>query len=198
MPRAVRMLLPLFLLLIDDVSGFAASTFDAKRVKQFEAATKSLVHGFDGVLLIDGDNVRGKSLFGLSHVSLLARTARWTARHQLSGNVVLLVDHGTLPSAYHLPRLAGMSIAFSGPRLSADDVAARDVAWFHARGHDVMLVTADGGLSQRCRRAATNGKSLQVVPPQPPASLPPVPLPSRGRSCFSLPRGRSLLVSVRS
>ena len=146
--------------------GFPATPFDARRVKQFEAATKSLVHGFDGVLLIDGDNVRGKSLFGLSHASLLARTARWSARNKLSGNVVVLVDHGTLPSAYHLPSLASVAIAFSGPQLSADDVAARDVAWFHARGHDLMLVTADSGLAQRCRRAAANGRSLQVVPPQ--------------------------------
>ena len=102
------------LVLFDGVSGLAnpaaasrarrsaSAPFDVKRVKQFEAATKSLVHGFDGVLIIDGDNVRGKSQFGLSHASLLARTARWSARNMLSGNVVLLVDHGSLPSAYHL------------------------------------------------------------------------------------------------
>ena len=166
------------LVLFDGVSGLAnpaaasrarrsaSAPFDVKRVKQFEAATKSLVHGFDGVLIIDGDNVRGKSQFGLSHASLLARTARWSARNMLSGNVVLLVDHGSLPSAYHLPRLAGLAIAFSGPQLSADDVVARDVAWFHARGHDVMLVTADSGLAQRCRRASASGRSFQVVPPQ--------------------------------
>ena len=152
--------------LVTDIDALAASraSFDARRVKQFEASVKSLVLGFDGILMIDGDNVRGKSLFGLSHSSLLARTARWSAKNELSGNVVLLVDHGTLPSSYHLPGM-GVSIAFSGPKLSADDVAARDVPWFHARGHDVMLVTADSGLAMRCRRAGT-GRSLTIVPPQ--------------------------------
>ena len=55
---------------------------------------------------------------------LVAHFARWAARHGLSGRVALLVDHGSEPSAVHLPRL-GVSVVFSGPRLSADDVAAR-------------------------------------------------------------------------
>ena len=118
-----------------------------------------------GVLLVDGDNTRGKSAFSLSHEALVARTARWASRCGLEGRLVVLIDHGSSPTAFHLPQLGGAAVAFSGPADSADDVAARDVGWFHRRGHDVMLVTADSGLIQRCRRSAS-GRSLVVAPPQ--------------------------------
>ena len=110
----------------------------AKAATNFEAAAKNLILNSGGILLIDGDNVRGKSQFQLSHLQLLTRTARWAQRARLGGHVVLLVDHGTLPTSYHLPKLGGVSIAFSGPRLSADDVAARDVPWLHARAEACM------------------------------------------------------------
>ena len=147
-------------------NGAALATrvaLDARRAHQFENLARQSANG---VLLVDGDNVRGKASFAFSHASLLARLSRWAARRGLGDRVVLLVDHGARPSAFHLPSL-GSSVVFSGPSLSADDVAARDVGWLQARGHDVMLVTADSGLAQRCRSAGRgHGRTLTIVPPQ--------------------------------
>ena len=147
-------------------SGRGLNAADTKRIAQFNTRATDLAHSRDGVLIIDGDNVRGKSGFQISHASLLARTARWAKRRGLDGRTVLLVDHGSQSSAFHLPRMAGMAVAFSGTSASADDVAARDVGWFNQRGHAVVLVTADSGLADRCRRAATRQQSLQIVAPQ--------------------------------
>ena len=147
------------------VVAFARTSIDHRRTEKFEAQAAALVNHAAGVLLIDGDNVRGKSAFTMSHEALLARTARWATQRGLGEQVIILVDHGSMPTAYHLPRLAGVSMVFSGPELSADDVLARDIPWFHRHGHDVLLVTADSGLAQRCRRAAS-GRSMQIAPPQ--------------------------------
>ena len=156
----------LLVLLLPTVAAALANAalLDTRRAKQLESTVRQAA---SSILIVDGENVRGKSLFQLSHTQLMARLARWSARHKLADRVVLLVDHGTQPSAFHLPRLGGLSVVFSGPTLSAGDVAARDLEWLHGRGHDVLLVTADSGLAQRCRLAGRAGsRSLQVVPPQ--------------------------------
>ena len=143
----------LLVLLLPTVAAALANAalLDTRRAKQLESTVRQAA---SSILIVDGENVRGKSLFQLSHPQLMARLARWSARHKLADRVVLLVDHGTQPSAFHLPRLGGLSVVFSGPTLSADDVAARDLEWLHGRGHDVLLVTADSGLAQRCRLQA--------------------------------------------
>lgn len=106
------------------------------------------------------------SLFRVSHELLLTSTARWAACNGLSEHAILLVDHGSVASSFHLPKL-GVSIAFSGPACSADDVAARDVGWLLGMVPKVLLCTADSGLILRCRRAAMDAHSvLQVAPPQ--------------------------------
>ncbi len=170
-----------------------------RAIKRFGGLVAQLAQT-NGVLLVDGDNTRGKSGFSLSHEGLLGRTARWAQRLGLEGRCVVLVDHGSSADAFHMPQLGGASVAFSGPAASADDVAARDVGWFHRRGHDVMLVTADSGLIQRCRRSAA-GRSLVVAPPQallaaighdssaplPPSSPPLVPTAASVRTASPLP-----------
>ena len=171
MRRSLPLALSLLLTLISSGCRSLASRamMESRRLevrrKQFESQISQFAHNTNGVLLIDGDNVRGKTAFSMSHPELLARSARWATRHGLAGRVVLLVDHGSQPSAIHLPRLGDAAVVFSGPRSTADDVAARDISWLHARGHDVILVTADSGLALRCRRAATS-HSLSIVPPQ--------------------------------
>lgn len=116
----------------------------------FEAVATSAVLNSKGVLLIDVDNVRGKSHFGLSQLSLLTRTARWAQRRQLAGSIVLVVDHGSRSAAYHMPRLAGISVVFAGPQATADDVVVRGAEWLQRQGHNVLLVTEDSGLISRC------------------------------------------------
>ncbi len=154
----------MFLITLILSAGAAALHTGAATLRGFSNRAVQLA-GSNGVLLVDSDNTRGKSNFALSHAALVGQTARWAARKGLSGRVVLLVDHGALPDSFHLPR-AGVSVGFSGPELSADDVIARDVPTLMRAGHNVMLVTADSHLATRCRVAAPPGRRLFVAPPQ--------------------------------
>ena len=59
----------------------------------------------DGVVLVDVENVRGKSGFTLGHEELLGEAARWAQHRNLHGRVVLVVDHGARTAAYYLRQL---------------------------------------------------------------------------------------------
>lgn len=74
----------------------------------------------DAVILIDAENVRGKSNFLLSHFDLLTQTTEWAEHHGFQHNIVLVVDHGTLPHAYHLPGNVGLTLAFAGKHLKVN------------------------------------------------------------------------------
>ena len=57
-----------------------------------------------GVVQIDVENVRGVGTgFHLPHRALLSATSCWTAAHNLTGRVVLVVDHGDEECAFLLP-----------------------------------------------------------------------------------------------
>lgn len=119
------------------------------------------------VVLVDVENVRGKTAFDLSHSQILDRATLWTERRGLRGRVSLIVDHGSEQSAYWLPERE-LTVVFGGPTLKADDVIARDVTFCQETfGSDVVVVTADQELMRRCRRAAarSGGPGLQIVPP---------------------------------
>lgn len=47
-------------------------------------------------VLVDVENVRGKSSFELTHEQLLQRATLWTEQRGLRGHVSLIVDHGTV------------------------------------------------------------------------------------------------------
>ena len=67
-----------------------------------------------GVVQIDVENVRGVGTgFHLPHRALLSATSCWTAAHNLTGRVVLVVDHGDEECAFLLP--SGVAVAFAGP-----------------------------------------------------------------------------------
>lgn len=118
-----------------------------------------------GIVQIDVENVRGKSGFRLDHAALLAATAQWTANYNLHGRVVLVVDHGDAHQGMYLRR-HGMAVVFAGRRQKADDVLARDVGYFSAvQRRDSIVVTADGGLRQRCRTKAHSARRLHLVQP---------------------------------
>ena len=103
----------------------------------------------DAVFLIDMENVRGKSNFELTHRELLKRTTIWSKANNLQNKVSLIVDHGSIHSSYYLPE-GGLSIVFAGNRMKADDVLARDVAYFQ---RNAIVITADNDLMSRCRNA---------------------------------------------
>ncbi len=103
----------------------------------------------DAVFLIDLENVRGKSNFDLTHRELLKRTTIWTKANNLEQRVSMIVDHGSKHSSYYL-NSGGISLVFAGTRMKADDVLARDVAYFQ---RNAIVITADNDLMSRCRNS---------------------------------------------
>ena len=122
------------------------------------------------IVLIDVENVRGKSGFALSHAELVHGLSIWTRICQLQGQVSLIVDHGNVEAAYYIPT-SQLAIVFAGPRCKADDVIAHDVHDFLAtsstaiRTNVVVVVTADRGLIDRCRRRTGLRKTVTIVQP---------------------------------
>ena len=117
----------------------------------------------DGVVLVDVENVRGKSGFTLGHEELLGEAARWAQHRNLHGRVVLVVDHGARTAAYYLRQL-GLAVAFSGRRQSADDMIAKQVPYVQRQlARDVCVVTGDVGLKTRCQQKSVHARSLSVV-----------------------------------
>lgn len=79
----------------------------------------------------------------------------------------MLVDHGSVPSGYYLEK-RGLSVIFAGKSMKADDVIVRDVPFCqNTLGRDVVVVTADTELIQRCKSAAnrSGGKMLSIINP---------------------------------
>ena len=115
----------------------------------------SAVNKFEGnekaTVMIDAENVRGKSGFALSHADLFEGVALWTERWNLTGRVSLVVDHGAVPSGYWLDEY-GFSVVFAGSGQKADGALACDVGFFleYMESKLVIVVTADQELISRC------------------------------------------------
>jgi hypothetical protein len=118
----------------------------------------------DAVVLIDYENVRGKTNFDLTHNELLRRTTEWSKANGLEDKVAMIVDHGSLHSSYYLED-AGIGMVFAGPKMKADDVLARDVAFFE---NNAIVITADNELKSRCRNAMEKSEAdveVQFIQP---------------------------------
>lgn len=117
------------------------------------------------VVVVDVENVRGRSGFALSHAQLLDALQGWNTNNHdnndddvgsCHGQLVLVVDHGHAASRYWIPD-AGYAIVFAGPSCKADDTIALDVLPFYLQQQQqpqrkILVVTADAELMQRCRR----------------------------------------------
>jgi predicted RNA-binding protein with PIN domain len=111
-----------------------------------------------GIVLIDGDNVRGKTKFSKSKEQLCDDVARWSSENEMQGRVGIVFDHARQHQAFFLP--CGLAVAFSGPKRSADDVISRDVRWLQeSLLRDVLVVTEDQGLRRRCRVSSRAGNT---------------------------------------
>ena len=108
-------------------------------------------------VLVDVENLRGKSGFRVDHATMVAALARWSSEWELDGRVVLAFDHGSQRCGFYLPPLR-MGVIFSGPRDKADDVLVECVR--RAPGSEALVVTADGELRSRCRRASRRRLSI--------------------------------------
>mmetsp|Transcript_1842 Transcript_1842/g.2578 ORF Transcript_1842/g.2578 Transcript_1842/m.2578 type:complete len:573 (+) Transcript_1842:124-1842(+) len=115
--------------------------------------------------LIDAENVRGRAGFELTHAELLRRSTSWVKQRGLHGKVTLVFDHGSKGGAYWFEE-HGVSVAFSGSQLKADDLIARDVQFCQETlGCNVVVVTADTILERRCLRASSESLSVNVLCP---------------------------------
>lgn len=56
-----------------------------------------------GMILLDGDNIRGKTKFQLSKEDLCRNVEEWMSQSSLFGCVTLIYDHASSHSAYFLP-----------------------------------------------------------------------------------------------
>jgi hypothetical protein len=126
-------------------------------------------------ILVDAENVRGKTNFELSHSDLLDRLLVWSfLRNHAYGRTIVVIDHGSKPTAHLISRSpydcastmlndtttigsssnnGPLCINFAGPILKADDIIARDTRWLLNQPDvaQVTVVTNDRELSFRCR-----------------------------------------------
>lgn len=134
-------------------------------------------YGKYDAILIDVENVRGKSGFQLSHADVLRLMGEWTTCNHLFGKVVLVMDHGSHASSFYLNE-SRMAVVFSGHLCKADDVLVTDTVPFFStssieeqqqqdsKSSDLCIVTADRELIRRCHRVVGGSRrKLHVIPP---------------------------------
>lgn len=141
--------------------------FIDKRIIQQQRSTSLHASNFrsnqlvrdSGAILIDIENLRGKSGFALSHREIFNAIAAWG-----DDRSILIVDHGSVPTAMWM-KDAEMAVVFAGPSCKADDVIANDLVPYFAELPQVTVVTADTELIQRCRRASRVTQQLNILSP---------------------------------
>ncbi|KAL7532383.1 hypothetical protein ACHAXR_009071, partial [Thalassiosira sp. AJA248-18] len=112
-------------------------------------------------IVIDVENVRGKTDFELDHADFLDRLMVWVSlRNHAMGRTIAVVDHGSNSTAHLLldKKNAAFCVGFAGPHVKADDVIARDVKWLlyapESTTQHVLVITSDQELIWRCQSAA--------------------------------------------
>ena len=115
-------------------------------------------------ILIDVENLRGKSGFSLTHADVLSSLSTWSHRSRLPGRLTLVMDHGSEATGLWLPD-ADYAVVFAGRSQKADDVIAQDLVPYFCDLPVVTVVTADHNLIQRCRRASSVTQELHILPP---------------------------------
>ena len=160
--QRVRHVLALLVLQALHVHGLRAPAAARKsaslqgKLESFEETVVQFASGA-GTVIVDGDNVRGKSGFAVSHMELVRATSIWADQRGLEGRLVVCIDHGSSADAWYLSEL-GVAVCFAGPVGTADDlIATRAVPCFA----NALVITADAGLAKRCRSAARG--RLQVA-----------------------------------
>lgn len=111
------------------------------------------------VVLIDGDNVRGKSFWKWSAAELTEAASK-LSRSKLTA--VLFLDHGERRVA--LSPCPDMSLAFAGPRSTADDAIVDATNWFlRSSNASVAIATSDFGLRARLGYLTAKGGDTSRV-----------------------------------
>lgn len=121
----------------------------------------------DSILLIDGDNLRGKTKFQVSKQKLLSDVMTFLQVHDISNPVYLYFDHAMMQEVISIPS-SMVSVVFAGPSDKADDVIISHIDSFQSQfDKDIVLVTEDNLLRKRCRAQSIGGrKSIKKVKDQ--------------------------------
>jgi hypothetical protein len=118
------------------------------------------------VVLIDGDNVRGKTKFRVSKEELYESVRHWaSATGAPCLGIILFFDHGKEQCAFMrmdsgVPR--GIAVCFSGPREKADDMIVSALPILQSSLNCSLIaivVTEDTELKKRCRRCTRGAGS---------------------------------------
>ena len=153
-------------LAIGAAAAFATRTRPPPRQSALHAETqapswKALRPRPGDVVLIDGDNCRGKSKWRLSAADVDAAAAGAHARGLLGQETILMLDHGerrdcfvTEPGAY--------ATAFAGRRATADDAIVDCVEHFLENNRTLTVVTSDFGL--RARASYVAARAIRGAP----------------------------------
>lgn len=107
---------------------------------------------YEEILVIDGDNVRGKSGWAWNAADLASEVARWSDQ-----KTILFLDHGEMRQAFSLT--PECSLAFAGPESTADDAIVDAVDWLlGSTSLSVAVVTSDYGLRARLSALGARAK----------------------------------------
>jgi len=154
------------------VSRVSLSDDDESTIPSITQKFQTITSNPNICIVIDVENVRGKTSFELDHADLLDRLLVWTTlRGYALGRTIVVVDHGSKSSAHLLKchdtgscndgissdEAVCVCVSFAGPgNIKADDVIARDVRWLLSTKEveHVTVITADQELAWRCRSAA--------------------------------------------
>lgn len=128
----------------------------------------------ESLLLVDGDNLRGKTKFQVSKEQLFADIISFLSVHKLPNPVYLYFDHGMIQETISIPS-SNISVVFAGPSDKADDVIISHIDTFQSQfDKDIVLVTEDNLLRKRCRaqsigsrKSIKKGKDQSIVASNP-------------------------------
>lgn len=144
------------------VAGLVAALW---RPRQLRSETPTRAPGWwtvGAVILVDANNVRGSTSFGVDLVGL--HEACVEATRAIDRELVLCVDHGPTPSAIDCGRII---VAFAGRRRqrykTADDLIVAGAGRAAELAVDVVVATSDINLRRRVA-AACKPSRIKIVP----------------------------------
>ena len=114
------------------------------------------------LVIIDVENVRGKSNFQWTHQGLVESATEWRNTVHASDVLALVVDHGSIPSLHTGGPLDDRVGAFFSGDLKADDVIVSLVRDTEAK---TVVVTADHELKVRCQKVSVKSTQLTFMEP---------------------------------
>ena len=153
-------------LAIGGAAAFAPSPRRPRRQPALHAETqapswKALRPRPGDVVLIDGDNCRGKSKWRLSAADVDAAAAGAHARGLLGQETILMLDHGERRDCF-VTTGGAYATAFAGRKATADDAIVDCVEHFLELNRTLTVVTSDFGL--RARASYVAARAIRGAP----------------------------------